>query len=680
MLVQMSEEPGEAEETGWRARVVAVLYAAAGSVREKAAAARAGAGPWARGLPMRASLEARELLRELRRAPREEAAAFGRWMRAGRWQTPALVAAAYAIVAFWLTAPTWLQGGGEVLVGGGENPDWTGTAWAYWWTGFAALQGHNPFAGTWNFDPVGQRPVGQYNLLDAFMGAPFLWVFGPVLGYNLFAVVTLWSSGLASWVLARSAGAGRVAAGVAGLALMTSAFMLFELRDGRLTQTLMVFWLLGLAGLDRLARGLGTWRLAVGTGLMVAATHLVYWYNGMFLILCATPLWLSEWRQWDRARFTRLALAAGVTLLVCGPYVVSLARAFAVLPGVERELESWMDYGDFGRGEFGLNAAIRHSHWPLWPLLHPRMEPDDHRLSLGFLALALGGLLWRPAGRLRWLGAAAVGYVLTLGPWLKDGDGQPHAIPLPYLLLYDHVPFFNRLWWPGRMAIIAMVPLTVLAALHLERLASRASRWRSMALFLGMVAVLADMDWRNDFAPVVARSPQHYKAELYEKLDGALLTTPVLGKDPAGRHNLWFQVYHHLPIQYGLGAHIPSHRPLGYDDYVERNSLLLALAGVSRSSFDGGWVMPEDVEALYADGFRWAVVDPMAYSTEYASNFRQNFTKVFTTIWGQPDVEAGLAAAWRIEAIRQPVSLPAIRGAAPEDFGKPVEAERGEDD
>ena len=84
--------------------------------------------------------------------------------------TRAVLAAAlvFVVVAFLVTAPAW-TGPAGAIVGGAEEPDWTGTMWVYWWTGFSLRHGLNPFDATWNYFPVGQAPLSQYNLLDAFV-------------------------------------------------------------------------------------------------------------------------------------------------------------------------------------------------------------------------------------------------------------------------------------------------------------------------------------------------------------------------------------------------------------------------------------------------------------------------------------------------------------------------------
>ena len=340
-----------------------------------------------------------------------------------------------------------------------------------------------------------------------------------------------------------------------------------------------------------------------------------------------------------------------------------------------------MNYGELGRNEFGLSSAIRHSHWPGWPLIHPFGEPDDHRVPLAVLALGLGGLFFRGRGRAGWVCMMLVGYVFTLGPYLKGHDDQPTPIRLPYLFFYDHVPFFDRLWWPGRMALIFLVPLMVLAALHLDRIAARWPRWRMWILAAGTASTLIDADVRNPFFPIMGREPETYNADLYEQIDGPIITTPVLGQDPAGRHHLWFQIFHKQPILYGLGAHISAHRPYGYEAYIKANSLLLALAHVSENEQADTWVTKADVDKLIADGFRWAVVDPTTYTFDYAAAYYRNFSQVFYLLWGPPDVVAGYGLAWRVRPIQSTVFIPPMPAAGPSEYGTaPVLPTEDEDD
>ncbi|CAN0461783.1 unnamed protein product, partial [Ectocarpus fasciculatus] len=167
----------------------------------------------------------------------------------------------------------------------------------------------------------------------------------------------------------------------------------------------------------------------------------------------AIPLWLSELWFWTGRRWAQLLVAAAITIGLCLPAVLALADSYATLPGVERELEPWMSqYGDLGRGEFGLSMAINQSHWPLWPLLHTPHDPEDKRVALALLALAMGGAFSRTLyGRRRWIAVMVLGWLLTLGPYIKWTALVPLRLSLPYLWLYDTVPFFERFWWPQRL-------------------------------------------------------------------------------------------------------------------------------------------------------------------------------------------------------------------------------------
>lgn len=574
-----------------------------------------------------------------------------------RWRRRVNAGLIYLVVAFLVTAPAWLSS--TDLIGGGDQPDWTGTAWAFWWTGEAILSGSNPFDGTHNFFPVGQRPLAQYNLLDALLAWPLLKLLGARIGYNLFAVLTLATSAAGAHILVRSVGSSRMVAIFTGVALETSTFFLLELTHGRLSQSLMIFWLLGLAGIVRIAKGQGSVLIAVLTGVAAAAAHLTYWYYGLFLTLAAIPVWLGEFWFWTVRRWRHLLIAAGVTIVICMPYVLGLVASYENLPGVVRELEPWMgQYGSLGRGEFGLSMAINQSHWPLWPVLHTPNDPEDKRIALVLLVLAAGAVATRSIyGRLRWVLLAAGGYVLTLGPYLKWTGLVPERLALPYLWLYDNLPFFQRFWWPQRLEILTLVGLLLLAALFLEHLSRIWPERRKLIIGFAIAAVVIDAPLRNPYLPVEANPPRAYNARLYEVVNGPILTTPVLSLNEISRHMLWLQTFHGQPILGGLGDHIPAHRPPGYETYIRQNRVLSALEQVSIGTFKGATITPDDVSALMADGFEFAVVDPAVYSPGLEGAWAASFTEFFQQIWGKPMVSSGAGRVWRISRIPAPVEI-----------------------
>ncbi|MFT5682200.1 MAG: hypothetical protein ACI8RZ_003118 [Myxococcota bacterium] len=556
--------------------------------------------------------------------------------------------AIYALLALLATAPAWVSGG--LLIGGGDQPDWTGTMWAYWWTGEALTGGHNPFAGDANFFPIGVTAVAQYNLLDALLFWPLLVIFGPILGYNLAAIATLVSSAVGGQVLARRAGVSATAAIFSGAAVEVSSFMLLEVTRGRLSQALLVFWLLALAGILRIVDGEGGRWVAVGTGMLAAAASLTYWYYGLFLLFAALPLIVCI-RRWKDVG--RLVAAGAVCLAVTGPYVYSLITRYDALPGVTRKAATWMDYGSLARGEFGLSMAISQSRWPWWPLSHAPGEPDDTRLPIVLLVAAAVGV--RAAGRrgLVWLAVAGLGWLLTLGPYLKDAEGVPQRLALPYLWLHDLLPSFDRLWWPQRLEILPLAALAVLAGLGLSQASGR-------VVAAAVVALMLDVGLRSGALPATAAPPRPVSSAIYDAIDGPVVTTPVLSEDELVRHVLWMQVHHRQPILGGLGEHLPSHRPPGYTDHVQSRRLLRALERMSVGTFRDFIVYPRDVDELLEDGFRWVVVDEQIYGMGLEEAWAAAFSHILTPVFGPPDITDGISAAWRITPIEEEVFIPEI--------------------
>lgn len=593
------------------------------------------------------------------------------------WHWVALTQLGYFVIAFLVTSPAWLDT--STIIGGGDQPDWTGTAWAYWWSNYGLSHGINPFDGQWNFYPIGQRPLAQYNLLDAILAIPLLKIFGTHIGYNLFAVLTVYSTAAGMHYLARTAGASLLPAIFAGVALETSSFLLLEVSHGRLSQALLFFWLIGLAGILRIAKGNSTWLSAVLTGLAISATALTYWYWGLFLIFAAIPIWMSEFWFWNKRKWFHLALAALVTAVICAPYVYALILSYDNLPGVQREIEPFLDYGALSRGEFGLAMGIRQSHWPLWPLLHTLNDPDDKRIALIPLFLGLYACFQPIPEKKRWIFLLLIGYVLTLGPYLRWMDKEPLRIALPYLWVYDNFPFFSRFWWPQRLELLVWVGLLILGALQLEQWALRFGKgWRW--LMVGCIGFcLIDAPLRNPYLPAESHPPRAFKSRLYANLEGPIITTPVISPNEITRHILWIQTFHQQPILGGLGDHISAHRPKGYDDYIASRNILRSLADISRGTFQGTTITPTDVNEILEDGFVWIVVDPAAYSPGLEEKWAETFSSYCTQLWGEPSTQEGLGKSWKISRINQSIIIdkfPPVEVMGPRtEEGRPIPPE-----
>jgi hypothetical protein len=545
-----------------------------------------------------------------------------------------------------------------------------------------------------DYFPIGQHPVAQYNIVDAIVAAPLTWLWGALVAANGFTLVALASAGAGMHLLARTAGASHASSLLAGLALQTSSLVSHEIQDGRLSQAFLLPWLLGLAGMYTLARSTDSGRrvtiLAILTGLAVGITHLSYWFYGLFLVLACVPLLAAEIRNIGRAQARGLLIAFAVAAATCLPAILSLARKFRTLPGVERAAEPWMSLLPQAGHSFSLAMSIRFAHWPLWPLWTAEAEgilgqpgPPDHHVPIVVLCLALGGTTWALNRHLRprrgpstesgspslhhqglfshsntngsiltWASVALVGWALSLGPYLKNANGVPTDLPLPYLALYKSSSWFQRLWWPNRMALIAWVGLAVAAALGLDLLVrklAREDRHRAYIHVFVLALIFADSGLRGPSLPLSSVGVPA-PSRLYAELDGALVTTPVLASHTQSRAHLWYQVHHEQPILHGLGNHLPAHRPDGYEHYVESNALLRALSHASAGTDASVTVTPSDIQTLLDDGFRWVVLDPSTFQTGRISAVEE-VEKVLQQAWGDADHTDGAVRVWAIESI-----------------------------
>ena len=568
-----------------------------------------------------------------------------------RSAAPILAAVAlYLLVAVW---QTWAAFSSPVpvILGGGDQPDWTGTLWTWWWTWEALAQGVSPALAESNLFPVGLSPVAQYNLVDAVLLGWLVEVVGVTRGYNLAGLLLLAGAGLSGHAMCRGLGIAPWPATIAGLLLQCSTTLLIEVTTGRLSQALVVFGVLGFAGCLRLTSDSARLRDVVSTGVLVGLAALTYWYSALFVALGALPALFLRPR-----RSPRMWMAAGVSGLVCLPAVLALVAYGEALPGMSRPVESWMADASWTRGRYGLGMAMAHSHQPLWPLATGPGDPFDKRISPVLMGLAALGA-WR--GQRTWrgplLGAVLVGWLMTLGPWLRSWDGSPVAIPLPWLFLDAFLPFFDRMWWPERFELTMLLGLVPLAGLGAAVLAKKRFY---MAALVGLVLV-EQAAWQP-FHPLPVSPPRPYDAALYAALDGPTVTTPVLAPFADVRHALFMQTLHQQPITGGLGEHLPGHVSPEWTRYVESNALLDALADGARGPLPARVIEPAAVDALVESGLRWVVVDSSICPPGDGPAWTRRDRSLLEAVFGAPDVTTRGGAAWRIEPIQDSVRTPVL--------------------
>jgi hypothetical protein len=193
--------------------------------------------------------------------------------------------------------------------------------------------------------------------------------------------------------------------------------------------------------------------------------------------------------------------------------------------------------------------------------------------------------------------------------------GQGIAMP-HYLLAYNLLPFFDRLWFPVRLVSISMLAATLLLGLGVDRLEvwRQQRRPRLPALLvpallvgLGMVEqhrVLAFPLMSRDLTP-----PQVYR--VIGQHGGGLIELPV----GMARASIAWQPVHGQPTFGGMAENAPVFHPPGFRARLA-NSFILYLRRVTRDPDRSFAYQPEDLQALRDEGFRWVVMDRQLVGSE----------------------------------------------------------------
>jgi hypothetical protein len=443
----------------------------------------------------------------------------------------------------------------------------------------------------------------------------------------------------------------------AAVTIQSSSAVALELYEGRISQVLLAFFLLSLAALMQIMRREPTVRLAIGLGLASAATALVYWYSGLFLLLTAAIVLWGHSDKLNGGRWKMLGLSAVIGLGLTLPFVVDLIQQWDALPGIALGTNNSTGSNSLMSLKAGRGIAIENSRWPLWPLYSRANQEAGHQIGILTLVLTCFAIRWKLPNKKVWLGVAGLGWVMAMGPVLH-GYSSATTIGLPFGWMQNHFPTFSRMWWPKRFEVLTAIGLSLIAGLALDHFLkdrSHARKWIAAALLLSVV----DAPIRSGVLPVRASAvPQTNKA-LYEGLDGALLTTPAFPDVNVLNRLRWIQTVHGLPIQNGNGEHIPGHRPAGYTEWIEANRILSALDGLHRTGSMQARIEPADVQDLLDAGFRYAVADPAAYWDGTGRNWTVTHGRFFEQLWGRPIRLFKGAAVWRIIPIEQGIDAEA---------------------
>ena len=338
-------------------------------------------------------------------------------------------------------------------------------------------------------------------LAPAMVGAPLMWLgAGPILVYNLLLMAAFVVSGLGTAILVRDL-TGSGTAGIVAGALF--AFQPIRFDHYAHFQLLSTQWMpLALWGFHRFL-STQRYRWAVALGVMLGAQTLTSMYNALFfavqLALVAGVILAVEWRQLPR-RLSGLALAIALTGAMAAPVAIAHLRARAVVgersrAAVEDGSARWTDFAAASPTNLVFGATAR------W-------AAPEHRLFPGVLGVILTAVaLWPPWSMTRVAYGLALFVAIDLARGLNGWTYGP---------LYDNVLAFRSLRIPARMAIVAGLPLAVLAGFGAARLITWAGSTAAQRLLaVGLLGLVVLESWSG---PIRLRSMPLAAPDTYSDL------------------------------------------------------------------------------------------------------------------------------------------------------------------
>ncbi len=523
-----------------------------------------------------------------------------------RWAVPLVV-----VVLSLLAVAGAIGRPGRVI---GDGVDLYGTFWFYWWVDHCLRTATDPSFTDLMFHPLGKDIFAHTG--NNFVDAVFAWPIQAALPYPgyqpVWVAVLLMVNGLTFWPLARHVLGKRTWASFLATTLWTiHPFVLFECMTGRLTQA-MVWWLpLAVLGFLRTGEppkddeprfGWSRLRWPVLMGAMTALSGWTYWFVGYFLVLGFA--WMAVVRLiWPRERSRAellwgWGLAGLVCLLLVAPGMAAMASAAdsGAVPGLS----------DDSTGFFELPQALGNN---VSQTLHGIVLMERHgqpQLTTAFWMVGAVVALVFGRNRLLWVGLAAVVSVFAIGPVWPGESGESYRM-FHYLAAYRLLPYFDRLWFPYRMVVVAFLGLTLGLGSALARWEARLgdrSKWAGLAAVVALLGAGLEQH-RNLALPLVSRdlTPPPIMSTLGE-LGGGLIELPV----GLARVSIAWQPVHAQPTFGGMAENARIFWPPGFEQRMS-NRFIRYLKGATVDPTRDRSFKSVDILRFRAEGFRWVVLD-----------------------------------------------------------------------
>ena len=366
--------------------------------------------------------------------------------------------------------------------------------------------------------------------LLGFIALPF-WPLGPEAAYNGTMIITIWLTGYAMYLLARTLNFSRPIAFFAGLFLLTAPIHLVGVY-GHMTKSFMALLpLVFLAFLRLLDLNRSRW-WAVVTAVTLLLTLLHNGYQFIFGVMAIAFFGLAAVLRAAsgerRPIILRGLLLIVVTAVLVGPLLFTILRASAdPLVPVDANLQSIAFQPDSTEFLLPPFFSLVFGGWVQDFLsFHDHKPTIETAVSLSWVGLFLSivaALRLKKESLIWWLFALLTA-ILAVGPSLKvfgERAFTEYEFPLimPYALL-TALPGLDFMRTPGRFMMISFVAMGIAAAYGLTWLTGRNPRFSSRIILLAFLLLLVErwpQPWTqqplrqvSDFYMEIAADPEMY--------------------------------------------------------------------------------------------------------------------------------------------------------------------------
>jgi len=536
----------------------------------------------------------------------------------------------YFLICAWVTWPLILHFRRHVIGVFDRAGDLAGTVWINWLIRQCFFDWSN-FAHTYyNFYPHGKQLVVQIgSYIDSIFTIPLQLLFGFPLYYNIECFAIMIFSAYGGYLLVRHL-CGDWRAAFLGGAFNGFNFLTFrELEVGRATQAVVGWVPIYIYFLYR-TREERSFKYPLLAGLFLGLSAAGYWFyalwGGFFtIIFLAYYAFADPKTVRNKAFWLRMVVVLLVGFLVALPFgwpYLTMAIHQQTIPGVEKpHFPSWETIR-FQRDTVNVNLLL--------------IISDSHeagyivKLTPLMFILGVGLLLFRHPRKWPWLWIASLGffYLLSLGPFLHLGrspleyswNGHLEAVKLPFLWLFHHFPFFSRFTWPGRVAPMVFLCLSVLAGINLAALFSSSLRkaWYAVLIILILTPLavaqvgLKQIPRYYDYFPNIyfpmptapVPIPPFYTELAREPGDFALIEIPFRNCQNA----ILYQTIHGKKLWGGMSEAMDEWVPPEHLKMVRENSVLDYFNLLNDHQVNVLMVKEKDLQILNRYRFRYVIL------------------------------------------------------------------------